>query len=60
MDEPIGLGISMTIVTMSVKRFAFIQVRDQVFWLKGSIWLNDFWLAPPEQRYWQNRETANI
>ena len=29
-------------------------------WLKGSIWLNDFWLAPPEQRYWQNRETANI
>ena len=30
------------------------------FWLKGSIWLNDFWLAPPEQRYWQNRETANI
>ena len=29
-------------------------------WLKGSIWLNDFWLAPPEQRYWQNRETANV
>ena len=19
-----------------------------------SLWLNDFWLAPPEQRYWQN------
>ena len=29
-------------------------------WLKGSIWFHDFWLAPPEQRYWQNRETANV
>ena len=29
-------------------------------WRKGSIWLNDFWLAPPEERYWQNRETTNI
>ena len=28
--------------------------------LKGSIWFHDFWLAPPEQRYWQSRETANI
>ena len=29
-------------------------------WLKGSIWFHDFCLTPPEQRYWQNRETANI
>ena len=29
-------------------------------WLKGIIWLNDFWLAPPKQRYWQNSEIANI
>ena len=29
-------------------------------WLKSSIRLNDFWLVPPEQRYWQNRESANI
>ena len=28
--------------------------------LMGNIWLNDFWLALPEQRYLQNRETANI
>ena len=28
-------------------------------WLKGSTWLNNFWLALPEQRYWQNRETTN-
>ena len=27
---------------------------------KGSVWFNDFWLAPREQRYWQNREAANI
>ena len=24
------------------------------------IWFHDFWLAHLEQRYWQNRETANI
>ena len=24
------------------------------------MWFNDFWLGPPEQRYWQNRETVNI
>ena len=23
-------------------------------------WFHDFWLAPPEQRYWQNRQTANV
>ena len=29
---------------------------------KGStcIWFHGFWLAPPKQRYWQNRETANV
>ena len=28
---------------------------------KGQLYgLHDFWLAPPEQKYWQNRETANI
>ena len=29
-------------------------------WLKGSKWFHDFWLAPPEQRYWQNMETVNV
>ena len=29
-------------------------------WLKGSIWFHGFWLAPPEQIYWQNRETATV
>ena len=41
----------------------FPQVVSQLGrdpWLKGSIWFHDFWLAPPEQRYWQNRETANV
>ena len=28
--------------------------------IQGSIWFHDFWLAPPEQGYWQNRETANV
>ena len=28
--------------------------------LAVSLWFHDFWLTTPEQRYWQNRETANV
>ena len=41
-----------------VKVSAYFILSRILSWI--TIWFHDFWLAPPEQRYWQNRKTASI
>ena len=55
-NEPLPLSKNLEF------KFVHVFVLCNLFFkMKISfIWFHDFWLVPPEQRYWQNRETANI